>query len=86
MDIPDSLSEKVGLFRSTGKVFRDYEDLFTEIAWQQVMLGQGIIPEDHHTLVDALSDEQLNDLMANLKTLIDKTVERMPEHQAYLPK
>jgi tryptophan 7-halogenase len=85
MDIPDTLNEKIELFRTTGKVFRDYDDLFTEVAWQQVMLGQGVIPEDYHSLVDALSDEQLNDLMANLKTLIDKTVERMPEHQAYLP-
>lgn len=85
MDIPDTLNAKIDLFRSTGKVFRDYEDLFTEIAWQQVMLGQGIIPEDYHSLVNELSDEQLNDLLANLKTLIDKTVERMPGHHTYLP-
>ncbi|WP_074904324.1 tryptophan halogenase family protein [Microbulbifer thermotolerans] len=85
MGVPDTLSEKVELFRRTGKVFRDYDDLFSEAAWQQVMIGQGIVPEDYHPVADALSDEQLGDLMASLRTLIDGTVNSLPEHEQYLP-
>lgn len=84
MDIPESLFNKIELFKKTGKVFCQPDDLFTEIAWQQVMIGQGNISEDHHPLVDTLSDEQLSDLMANLKTLINRTVEKLPSHDEFL--
>lgn len=84
MDVPESLNNKIQLFKKTGKVFCNTDDLFTEIAWQQVMIGQGNLPEDHHPLVDALSKEQLDDLMANLKTLINRTVEKLPSHNDFL--
>jgi tryptophan halogenase len=84
MDVPSSLINKIQLFKKTGKIFCNPDDLFTEIAWQQVMIGQGNIPEDHHPLVDALSKEQIEDLMDNLKTLINRTVERLPTHDAFL--
>ena len=85
MRVPESLQEKMELFRTTGKVFRDYEDLFTEVAWQQVMIGQGIIPEDYHPIADGLSDAQMADLMESLKTLIDGTVNSLPDHERFLP-
>ena len=72
------------MFKKTGKVFCNPDDLFTEIAWQQVMIGQGNIPEDHHPLVDTLSKVQIDDLMANLKMLINRTVEKLPTHQEFL--
>lgn len=84
MDIPDTLYTKIELFKQTGKVHCEPNDLFTEIAWQQVMLGQGITPTDTHPLVDGLSDEQIEDMMASLRTLVDKTVENMPTHQDFL--
>ncbi|WP_295802186.1 tryptophan halogenase family protein [uncultured Microbulbifer sp.] len=84
MAVPDSLQAKIDLFRSSGKVFRDYDDLFTEVAWQQVMLGQGVVPQDHHVIADGLSEGQLRDLMQSLKTLIRGTVKQMPPHRAFL--
>jgi tryptophan halogenase len=84
MDVPESLMNKIKLFKKTGKVFCQPEDLFTETAWQQVMIGQGNIPEDHHPLVDTLSEEQVGDLMKNLKILINRTVDKMPSHDNFL--
>ena len=84
MDIPNTLKTKIELFKQTGKVHCEPNDLFTEIAWQQVMLGQGITPTDTHPLVDGLSDEQIEDMMESLRTLVDKTVENMPTHQDFL--
>ncbi len=84
MEVPESLMRKMALFAQTGKVFREQDELFTEIAWQQVMIGQGLIPKDYHPLVDSLSQQQLDDLMNNLKTIIDKTVEKMPSHNEFL--
>lgn len=84
MDVPESLMNKIELFKKTGKVFCNPDDLFTEVAWQQVMIGQGNIPEDHHPLASALTDEQVTDLMASLETLIKRTVEKLPSHDEYL--
>lgn len=84
MDIPDSLAERIALFKSSGKVFRDIDELFTEVAWQQVMIGQGLIPEDYHPIADTLSDEQINDLMENLKVLINRTVDGLSGHESFL--
>jgi len=84
MDIPDSLAERIALFKSSGKVFRDIDELFTEVAWQQVMIGQGVIPEDYHPIADTLSDQQINDLMENLKVLINRTVDGLSSHESFL--
>lgn len=86
MDIPCSLRKKIALFKTSGKLIREDDELFAEIAWQQVMIGQGLIAEDHHPLTDALSDEQLNELFSNLKTLINSTVEQLPTHNQFLEK
>ena len=45
MEIPDSLTQKIELFRETGRVFRRNEELFAENSWVQVMMGQGIMPQ-----------------------------------------
>lgn len=71
MEVPDTLTKKMALFAQSGKVFREQDELFTEIAWQQVMIGQNLIPQDYHPIANSLSDEQIFDLMKNLKILID---------------
>ena len=84
MEVPESLIQKIQLFKKTGKIFCNPDDLFSEIAWQQVMIGQGNVPEDHHPLVDTLTTEQISDLMDNLKALINRTVEKLPSHEEFL--
>lgn len=84
MDIPASLARKMELFRQSGRVFREQDDLFTEIAWQQVMLGQGVLPRDFHPMVEALSTSQLKELMDNLKAIMQVTVQRLPTHQQFI--
>lgn len=84
MDIPESLTQKMALFEQTGKIFREQDELFTEIAWQQVMIGQGLIPKDHHPLVDSLSAEQITELMDNLKVIIERSAKNMTSHDEFL--
>jgi tryptophan halogenase len=84
MDIPDTLAHKIELFKKTGTVFREEDELFTEIAWYQVMIGQGIMPEQYHRLADSFSDEQLRDLLSSLKTVIRGTTDSMSEHNEFI--
>ena len=84
MSIPDSLQTKIDLFKDTGKIIREDDELFAEVAWQQVMIGQGLEAQDYHPLADVLSDEQLTELFSNLKTLISGTVNQLPTHSEFL--
>lgn len=86
MEIPQSLVHKMDLFKQTGKVVRENDELFAEVAWQQVMIGQGLIPDDYNSIVDSLSSKQLTDLFATLKTLINSTVDKLPTHREFLAK
>jgi tryptophan halogenase len=84
MSIPETLQRKIDLFNVSGTVFREQDELFTEAAWVQVMLGQGIIPEDHHPLANGISATDLNDFLGNMHSIISATVSRLPSHEQYL--
>jgi tryptophan halogenase len=84
MDIPESLQQKIDLFRETGAVFRHQEELFTEAAWVQVMLGQGIMPQDFNPLANTIVAPDLAAFLQNMRTIINNAVEKMPTHNQYL--
>lgn len=84
MSIPDSLQKKIDLFKATGKIIREDDELFAQIAWQQVMIGQGLEANDYSALASALSDDQLSELFSSLKTLINGTVKQLPSHSDFL--
>jgi tryptophan halogenase len=86
MIIPDSLQTKIDLFKASGKVFRYSDELFAEVAWHQVMLGQHLIPDDYHSIADSISDQQLTGMFSDLKALIIKTVSQLPSHEQFLEK
>jgi tryptophan halogenase len=84
MSIPPSLERRMALFADSGKVFREQDELFTELAWPQVMIGQGLLPRDYHTIVDALDKRQLDELLDGVKAIINRTVAALPGHAQFL--
>jgi tryptophan halogenase len=84
MPIPDTLEQKIGLFRETGRVFRKNEELFAENSWVQVMMGQGIMPRAYHPIVTKLSDDELGRLMQTISSSVDQIVAGLPPHQDYV--
>lgn len=84
MEVPPSLDRKIKLFRSVGKIFREQEDLFAESSWLQVMVGQGIMPKDYHPLANSISEEQLREMLENMKKIKRSPLDRIPKHDEYL--
>jgi tryptophan halogenase len=84
MDVPDGLARRIELFRRTGLVFREADELFTETGWLQVMLGQRIEPAHHHPLADGLEDSKLKAFLSDIRTLVDRAVERLPAHDDFV--
>jgi tryptophan halogenase len=84
MDIPDSLRHRIDLFRDTGRVFKMSDELFAENSWTQVMLGQGLMPEQHHPVVDVMSEVELKRFLTFIRGKVTETVAQLPTHQQYL--
>ena len=84
MEIPDSLRHRIDLFRETGRVFRVPTELFAENSWIQVMLGQGIVPEQYHPVVDVMSDDELDRFLREIKSRVDNAVAQLPQHDVYV--
>ena len=83
MDVPESLEHRMRIFRETGHVFRDANELFDD-SWQQVMIGQGLMPERYHALVDTMSTEELKNFLEHIKSNVDRTVASLSGHNDYL--
>jgi tryptophan 7-halogenase len=86
MDVPQSLQNKISLFRESGRLFRAHLDIFTEVSWLQVMTGQRLWPKSHHPLADQLTDEELAYFLSNIKAGIDRYVDAMPSHAEFIAK
>jgi len=84
MAVPDSLREKIDLFAANGRIMRFNEELFTEVGWLQVMVGQGIIPRGAHPLAEAPSDAELREFLSLIRRAVTKHVAAMPSHQAFI--
>jgi tryptophan halogenase len=86
MAIPDTLAQKIELFRSHGRLFREHEELFTESSWVQVLLGQGVMPRSHHPMVDLLSQEELSGMVAGVRRVHEACAAAMPGHADFIAK
>jgi tryptophan halogenase len=84
MAVPDTLEQKMALFRSKGRVLRRQEDLFTEDSWIAVMLGQGIEPLGYDPLVDSLPLENTRQFVSHVRDVIGKTARAMPSHEQFI--
>ena len=84
MPIPEPLAQKMALFAASGRIGRDADDLFRDASWVQVMLGQGIVPQDYNPMADQLDDAQLEQFMADLRKIIERAVGQLPLHADYI--
>ena len=85
MEIPDSLARRLKIFKEGGRLFIADGELFVD-SWLQVMIGQGIIPQAYHAVVDTMDEAELKSFLSQIKSSIDKTVDNMPGHSDYLDK
>ena len=86
MDVPDTLTQKVELFKANGQIFREEDELFTDTSWAAVMMGQGIQMEGHNPMADALDMPATRKEVDEMEQSIRFLVQHMPGHGEYLQK
>ncbi len=86
MDVPDTLTEKIEIFRANGQVFREEDELFTETSWAAVMMGQGIAMDGHNPIADTFDKQALHKELGEMENSIRHVVQTMPGHGDYVAK
>ena len=84
MPVPDTLSRKLNLYKSHGRIVRENNELFTVNGWLQVMHGQGVKARGYHPLVDLLEESDVAAFLAQTGGVIEKCVDVMPTHAHYV--
>lgn len=84
MAIPDSLQNKIDLYLSSGRLFRENNELFNEISWFSVMNGQGLVPRAYHPLVNNLPEQQREQNLSHIAGAMREAEQQMPDHKSYL--
>ena len=84
MEIPDSLAERLELFRSQAHAYQDSHDLFRVDSWVQVLLGQRMAPASHHLVARLMPEVRLQEALNTLRGNVDRAVQAMPEHGDFL--
>ncbi|GAA0737533.1 tryptophan halogenase family protein [Sphingomonas japonica] len=84
MPVPDSLDERLDLFRSSARFFlHNKAELFREESWVQVLIGQGL-PMRHDPMVDMLSDDELGAFLGDVEEVIADVASGMLSHSQFI--
>jgi tryptophan 7-halogenase len=84
MDIPESLSRKIELFRARGRLFRYEDELFSDASWTAVMMGQGLMPESYDPLAETLDPAEIGHMVEKMGALFDTAARQMPTHAEFI--
>ncbi|MTV41931.1 tryptophan halogenase family protein [Duganella radicis] len=84
MDIPQTLRDKLDLWRTRGRIVRVDNELFAEAGWLQVLHGQRVAAAGHHPLAHLLSEAEVADYLGDIAAVIGKCVDQMPTHEAFI--
>lgn len=84
MDIPDSLAERLDLFRASARFFvHGKAELFREESWVQVLLGQGMAMT-YDPVVDMIPEEDIIGFMRDIEEVNADVASAMPAHEAFI--
>ncbi|MCH7860952.1 MAG: tryptophan 7-halogenase [Proteobacteria bacterium] len=84
MAIPERLAEKMRVFRSHGRAFRENEELFNDTSWFAVMLGQLIEPASHDPVADVMPLDETRARLAHIREAVANSADYMPSHRDFI--
>lgn len=84
MSVPERLQEKIALFESRGRVFRENQELFNDTSWFAVMIGQGLVPRGFDPVANVISDEENGERLARFRSAVRASADYMPGHAAFI--
>ena len=84
MEVPETLTEKIALFKANGQIFREEDELFNETSWAAVMMGQGIHMDGHGPIAASMVIPELKGELDEMEKSVRFAVQQMPSHAEYV--
>jgi tryptophan halogenase len=83
MSLPETLSWRLEHFRARGRIVSPGHEIFQDVNWISVLMGQGVEPERHDPLA-ALRQVDGNTLLAQTRQVLESAAAKMPDHRAFI--
>lgn len=84
MAVPETLTAKIKLFEEAGIIVREEGELFTDEAWGQVMIGQGLQPRSWSPLTNSIPKNELAHFLSAIAQSYRSAAEALPAHSEFL--
>lgn len=82
--LPDTLQEKIELYKARGHVAIHDGDGFGRPSWIAIFDGLGVVPRAYDPLADRIPEAELRALMERRASLVRHTANTMPTHDAFI--
>jgi tryptophan halogenase len=83
MKLPDSLTERIELYRRTGRIRIKAGELFTDLSWFYIFEGMGVRPDSYDPLMDVVSLPQLRNIFSSLAQATAVAAQGARSHDSY---
>jgi tryptophan 7-halogenase len=83
MKLPDSLMQRIELYKRTGRIRTKVGELFTDLSWFYIFEGIGLTPESHDPLMDVVTMAQLRDIFGSIAQSTAMAAQNVPAHDSY---
>jgi tryptophan halogenase len=84
IELPDTLADKIALFRESGTFMREEDELFLDDSWGQVLLGQGILPRTWSPLADNVPAQDIGPFLESLARACSVKADALPDHRTFV--
>jgi len=84
LEVPDSLRERIALFKARGAMRDGVDELFRATSWQAVFEGMGVRPRSYNPRLDSLSADVLTRELRNTRRAIQTLVKSAPSYEEVL--
>lgn len=84
MALPETLQERLDLFRSYGRIVHEQDELFTVQSWLYLFIGQEVNPSGYNPLADRLSVQSSRKALEEVRSVIARCAASMPSHQDFI--
>jgi tryptophan halogenase len=81
--LPDTLAERVEMYRATGRVIQSRPEAFSDLDWFWILEGMGVTPRDYDPLVDTIDFEQVKRLMLAISQNVSADLAAAPSHDSF---
>ena len=85
MTLPDSLAQRIELYRATGRVRPRAGELFTDASWFYIFEGMGVTPAAYDPLADIAPAAVFAEIMDGLARATAAAAQAAPSHDSFFP-